>query len=167
MDCGLDVEKIFEVLKGKKLQYICRSCELVDMGFGALYERENHRGRKVTVATYTLHLFGPFRITNLTGTIVGSADLFIPSDNSNRVVDLDIKNSTMFDLRLEENKKLLKDEYVTDVTINDYGDIFIKLSNICISVFVAYSTDDESWRFFETGVNKEHLVRTGKKFELC
>ena len=37
--------------EGEKLQYIVRSCELIDFGFGELFRRKNSRGYEREVAS--------------------------------------------------------------------------------------------------------------------
>ena len=160
-----DVKSFVDILIGKKLQYICRSCDMIDIGFGDLHKKKDNKNKERIVTAYSLHLFCPFRITDTTGVILGSQDLFISSESNESVVDLGVKNSTLFDIKLEDVKEQLKNEYVKDINVNEYGDISIALFNHTISIFVDGATDFESWRFLKPNVNKPHLIKIGNKFE--
>ena len=75
-------------LTGKRLRYITRSCELVDLGLGDIITRRNRFGNDTKVATLSLHLQCPFRITRQSGILIGSDDLFVSSSSAGNVVDL-------------------------------------------------------------------------------
>lgn len=162
---ALTATKACSALVGKELQYIYRSCDLIEIGFGDLFRRKNSRGTELTVATYSLHVQCPFRISDETTILVGSNDLFTPSNNNDIAVDLAVQNSSLFDLKICELDKYLKGHCVTSVTINKFGDLEVQLSNIRITMLSTTSTDDELWRFFETNAGKAHLVATGSGFE--
>lgn len=160
-----DLSKIF-VLKNKKLQYIKRSCDLIQIGFGDLIKIKTRKGEEHFIARYSLHIQCPFRITAKEKLILGYNDLFVSSNNITEAVDLNINSGTIFDLRLRENEYMFSNEYVVDVSINKLGDLTILLSNICLSVFVDSSTEYEQWRFFEARTNNEHIIATGNGLEI-
>ncbi len=146
-------------LKNQKMQYIKRSCDLVDIGFGDLLKRKNRKNEEVLVARYSLHIQCPFKILYNQKMLTEHTDLYVSSANVYETVDIGQKNCTLFDQRLQEYTNELSDEYVVDVSINQIGNITISLSNITIFVFIDSTTKEEQWRFFETGTNKEHLIR--------
>ncbi len=145
-------------LKNKKMQYIKRSCDLVDIGFGDLVKRKNRKNEDVLVARYSLHIQCPFKILYKQKMLTEYNDLYVSSANAYEMVDVGQKNCTLFDKRLQEYTNELCDEYVVGVLTNQIGDITISLSNITIFVSVDSATKEEQWRFFETGSNKEHLI---------
>ena len=160
------IVRFFENIIGERLQYICRTCDLLDIGFGDLVYKSNARGEEITVPTYALHVQCPFRITNANGIIIGSDDLFISLSEKKNDVDLSQKNVCILDCRLACYEHLIKNEIVNKVEINKHGDLNIYLSSCVISVFATSSTETESWRFFKTGKKGWHLVKNGIFFEI-
>lgn len=158
--------KSLNILIGKKVQSICRTCDLIDIGFGELVYKYNARGKEIVVPTYALHLQCPFRISNANGIITGSDDLFVSSSEIENAVDLSKKNVCVLDYQLARNESIIKNGIVNNIEISKYGDLNIYLSDYVISIFPASSTDGESWRFFRTGKEDKHLIRKGKSFEI-
>ena len=153
------------MLINQKFQYIGRTCEIIYLGFGDTFIRENSKGEKREIAKYSIHIQCPFRIYNKHGIILGTDDLYIPANNNEIHVDLDKQNSTNFDYFLEKiNKQLLENEYVRNINIQINGDLFIIMQNFTFSLFIA-SFDHEAWRLFETNTEKEHLVISGNKID--
>ena len=152
-------------LTGKRLRYITRSCELVDLGLGDIITRRNRFGNDTKVATLSLHLQCPFRITRQSGILIGSDDLFVSSSSAGNVVDLGMQNTCVFDDKLELLHELFTDESVVRVSVNSCGDLSLQLTTLNISVFCTGSTENEMWRFFETGTDKPHIIRTGIGFD--
>lgn len=152
-------------LTGKRLRYITRSCELVDLGLGDIITRRNRFGNDTKVATLSLHLQCPFRITRQSGILIGSDDLFVSSSSAGNVVDLGMQNTCVFDDKLELLNELFTDESVVRVSVNSCGDLSLQLTTLNISAFCTGSTENEMWRFFETGTDKPHIIRTGIGFD--
>lgn len=150
-----------EMLLNKKLQYIGRTCELVWFGFGNLVERTDSKGRVNLVASYALHLQCPFRVADDNGILVGYNDLFVSSEDICAAVDLDERDCTMFDKKVDNLKQLIENEYVKDVSVNKYGDLSVQLSNLTLNVFVANSIGEEAWRFFKLS-DEYHIVVEGR-----
>lgn len=162
----MDIQKELEVLVGKKIKYIYRSCDLIDIGFGELKHRQNASGKDVVVPTYALHIQCPFRISSVNGIITGSDDLFVSLSDPESVVDLSCKTVCVLDERLECIANKIKDEVVDRIVINEYGDLYLYFSDYSIAVFSANSMEMESWRFIELGNNGKHIIRTGIGFEI-
>ena len=164
MVAKLDAKERLDELKGQKLSYLCRSCDLFDIGFGKSHERELLSGKKITTASYAIHVQCPFRITNQNNVIMSYDDMFVPLDDSIGTVDVGLKNTTLLDSKLRAFFSQYPNEYVLDVALGDYGDLTIFMSNICISLVVTRFDKDEAWRFFKPGSEEEHLVTTGRNF---
>lgn len=161
----LSAMKLCAELKGKKIQYIIRSLNLVDIGFGSLFERVSISGKPYTVASFALHIQCPFRLIYQNRIIAGSEDMYICSCDED-ATDLNVNKNSLFDHKIHEIQESFKDEYVTDIKVNVFGDLEIICSNLSIFVFVSSSADCEAWRFFEVDKNTRHLVISGNKFEL-
>lgn len=166
----MEIEQIKNHLRralvGEKLQYIVRSCELIDFGFGELFRRKNSRGYEREVASYALHLLCPFRIAMEGRCLTGSEDLYKNASPSNGAVDLGVQDSCVFDKKLERIRHFLTEETVTEVTITEDGDIDLQLTTLRITAFCTGSDEDEMWRFFEVGTGSPHIVRNGCGYEL-
>ncbi len=61
----------------KRLQYICRSCDLVDFGFGEVFQRKDYKGKERNCTEYALHVQCAFRISEEKNLLLGQDDLFI------------------------------------------------------------------------------------------
>lgn len=161
-----NIKNDLEMLKGKKLSYIGRSCELIQIGFGEMRTEISLTQKKKRISQYALHIQCPFRITKNDKILFGYSDLFISSDDLNPIVDLDKQNSTKFDFKANENNLNLMNQTVLDVKVTQFGDIIITLDDIIISTFICETSGGEAWRFFETRKNKEHIVATCDGIEL-
>lgn len=160
----IDAIKKCAVLRWKKIQYISRSLDLIDIGFGDMHKKVGRNGKMRNFATYAIHIQCPFRVINQNEILTGSEDLYISSIDES-YIDLNDDSISLFDDIIGRNINILKKERVTDIKINEFGDLEIKCQNIRILVFVAGTTDCEAWRFFEVGKDDSHLVVSGKGFE--
>lgn len=160
MDNILNAVEMCKKLNGQKMQYIGRCLDLVWIGFGDLFERKS-RGRTEKVARYSLHIQCPFRVENKNNIFVGSHDLFIPASAEDTVVDLNKRESTMFDSKINLFNEKFNNETIANIELSGCGDLKIYLTNINITVFVDSSDDTEAWRLFRTNSEDEHLVVYG------
>lgn len=156
-----DARFCLQEIVGKKLLYIDRCCELVNIGFGDLIERENRNNEIYFVGSSVFHVLSPFRIMQNNSIILGSSDLYISNSQNNLNVDLGKTDSCRLDSILNKQKNFLKNEYVESININEFGDLVIDLQNLTISIFNTNSNDDEAWRFFHPNTEKQHLVVYG------
>ena len=146
-----------EVLCNKKLQYITRSLDLICLGFGELTEEIGRNENVRFIAEYGLHVQCPFRICHNNSIILSSADLYISNIDENADVNLDEKNTCAFDMK---SLKILDDfpeQYVTSIELSSLNDLQIKTQGIVITLFLC-DTTQESWRFFSTNSDEEHIV---------
>ena len=146
-------ENMLQNICGKQVSYVGRSCELVEISFKDAAEMDPHKVND----EYVFHLQCPFRVFKSGKIIVGSDDLAY-SASGDDFVDLDKRNSCVFDERCDLLDKEFMSEYVKAVKLNRIGDIHIELTSVMIDIFVAMSTEDESWRFFKLNPDSEHLV---------
>lgn len=160
----IDARKKCTVLKGKRIQYINRCLNLIDIGFGDVHKKMDRNGKLRNVASYAIHIQCPFRISNRDKILTGSEDFYVSSSEGN-YIDLDDRGRSVFDDIIDQNSTLLKKETVINIEINKFGDLLVECQNICISVFVTGMNDCEAWRFFEIGKGEKHLVVSGKGFE--
>jgi len=153
-------------LLDKKLQYICRSCDLIDIGFGDLVKKTRKDGKDVIVPSYAIHIQSPFRVTDKNGIIVGSDDLYFSIENT---LEEDIlqKETTLFDQRVKNLLSIYDNEIVKGIFINNTLDVKIELTNITIEIFSTSTNDGEMWRYLQPYCDDtEHLVATGLGIEL-
>ena len=159
-------QKMLQELVGKKIIYICRCLDLIDIGFGKTVNENKMCKNGVLLSSHVLHLQCPFRINCLENVTISSGDLYVSIDETKKYVDLGEKNCSLFDFKLEQNKFAIIDNIVENVVLNDYGDMNIYLSNGSISVFSDASAGEESWRFMIMGDKGKHLIRTDNRYEI-
>ncbi len=157
-----DIKTFLNNLKNKKINYICRSCNLVDIGFGENIWGVDVRGNSRTVPEYAIHIQCPFRFKNEHRILLGSDDLYI-SNNEDCFVDLGEKDTSLFDDKIEIMKSELVDQVVEDVVVNNIGDLEIVLANFSISVFVTCSDENEQENYRILEFNDANCMKdTGK-----
>lgn len=146
---------------GEKLQYVRRSCDLIDVGIGELFPKKSRTGEIIKVAKFAINSQCSFRIISKDNIEVGSDDLLFSIDyeeNNN----LSFNKTTVFDRRTSGLLKMFDNEYVSNIKVNKYGDLTIYLTNIQIELFVNCSGENEAWRFFEVNSGQNHLVIRGE-----
>jgi len=160
----LRATEICKAIVGEKLQHIHRSLDLISIGFGDVTQTINRRGESVSKAMYYIHIQCPFRFVNSTGVVVGDCNLFEPFTGHD-AVDLNEKNTSLFDSIVSKKNDELCGGTVLDVKVNERGDITIELTNVCIEVFVTANTDTEEWRFFRSGLVGLDVIVCGTGFD--
>ena len=161
-----NVNRMFSIINGQKLQYINRTCDMVCIGFGDIFSRKNARGQFVNCASYALHLQCPFRIIKHDRVVVGSDDLFLSLSPENEAVDLSTKDSTQFDYKIKKLFQINNDIYVCKSKVTAIGDVELSCNLFDIQVLNVNSNGDESWRFFRVNSQERHLVATGLGIDL-
>ena len=165
-----EIEKKLSVLKNKSFRYIGRAGDLAWLGFGKDVIAKNYKGEERIVAQYSLHIQCPFRISCDGKKILGSGDMYEPNSSTPWTEKLDWNEIgiSLYDeitllLTQELERNIIE---VADIKTNAMGDVQIYLSNdYLIEVFTSSTSEIEEWRFFETGVEKDHFVITGVGIE--
>ncbi len=159
-----DITLLLSLLKKQKLNYICHTCEIVDIGFGENILGLDHRGRESTKPRYAIHIQCPFDFRCDDQILFCYDDLLSPIDNYSGGNIFDGKNS-LFDKKIIKHKEFLSNQVVEDVLINEYGEIKIILTSSVINVYNASTSDDEDefWRFIEFK-NVNPFLDKGKHF---
>ena len=155
------------VLVGMPFKSIGRVGDLVWLGFGEYVSHTNLKGNTVTTSKYAIHIQCAFRIINPTQIILSNLDIYTENSKTAWSEDFnwDVSGANLFDERAKELMEIISEDNICVVAVmaNECGDLQIILSNKCIiEVFVNLSSNDECWRFFETGTEKEHFVVTGQ-----
>lgn len=145
------------VLVGKKLQSITRTCELVCFGFEKISTIKKYDKKEARFSEYVLHNQCPFRITYKNQILLGSSDLYMSSQTDTLTVDLDKQNVCCFDNKSQDILTKFNDEYITKISLGMFNDLEIKTTNLKITFFVC-DTEYESWRFFKKTVKSGILL---------
>ena len=142
----------FQLLLGlllhQKLQYIERTLNLVCLGFGKLLERKDRHSVTDEIAEYSIHIQCPFRILLNNKIVLGSDDLFLSQFPDIESVDLNIKDSCLFDYKSKSLIQKFNNEIIIGVDMNKQNDLILYTSNLTIQLFVC-NNQFESWRFFK------------------
>jgi hypothetical protein len=155
-----------KLIEGKQLQKIGRAVDLIWLAIGEM--RECMIANKVRLrSTYAIHITCACRVIAANHKILFTGDdkycpnPELPYEN----FDWDIQDNNLFDYKAK-NWFLSNDPiYIEFIDISKFGDLKILFSNKNIlETFVSYS-EEESWRFFEPGMDKKHLVANGNTIE--
>lgn len=175
------LEKI-SILNNQRLNYVHRAGTMATLGFGEIVKNKvsskNDKGeviaKEVYVSKYALHIDCSFRISHSNEIILTGNDIFRPnsklaelSSKENEEFDWDMVGNNAFDeITVSYFSDIKAELTVKSISVNEFGDLSIKLSNdFCLDIFVDVSEDEECWRLFEVGnSDKKHLVVTGKGY---
>jgi hypothetical protein len=148
-----DIKNVFRDLIGLKLTRMTRAADIECIYFGTKYLK--HRdGNVYNFGELNFHMQCPWRFTNKSNILVGSADLFYPVDENapwEENFDYDNPNGNLRDIRIDN---LLKeyDLIVQDAKLDSLGGFEITFNDdIVFSAFPNNSdiTDDEFWRILD------------------
>jgi hypothetical protein len=121
---------------------------------------------------FALHLQTGFRMIIDDGIFFTGADIFQPSGALENSYDFDYQEfqwDEQGNNRYDEKVSLFRDRYalrlqVTDASLNQFGDLFIALTeSVKLEVYITQSKE-ECWRFFKRHTD-DHLVMTGSGLE--
>ena len=171
------------VLIGLPTRAMFRSVDMLCLSFGDLIEVEREdfyrrkdgklarrkKRTKVLVGKYSLHFQCFYRIVAGTEMVLAKEDRFQPSSKiASEDHDSFFENSKYTKRGnnvLDENIALLQeggldDFVVKGITVNRLGDLKITFTNgFRLESMSDWTTDDECWRFFESGqLDAPHLV---------
>lgn len=153
-------EKIFNqlnFLQGLKIQNIGRTLDMVNIGFGEPIVRKKKNDEEVILGEFALHVQCPFRIIHDNNIVLGYTDLFIPDEETNILVDLNKRNTNIFDSKVKCLELELKKETVKNIYLTPVNDLVIETANFTIEILVC-DQSSESWRFFCIADNSPHIV---------
>ena len=157
-------------LKNKRVRYIGRAGNLLWIGIGEDVSNIDYKGRKRVFAKFSLHIQCPFRILLNTKIIIGNNDIYEPNTEKIPLENFNWESygDSLFDKQLEKiaSELYTNDVKVIDINLSLIGDLQIILSNnLCIETFINGTSNSEMWRFFETGTDLPHFVKTGINIE--
>ena len=156
--CTEEILKKLNVLMSEEFQCFGRTLDLIELGFSELSEKKDRHGKKYKLARFVFHIQCPFRVIRDNSIVLSTEDLFLPfSPKKHEEADLNKKNSTLFDSKANCLTTLMKGEKIIDIKLNSQNDLTIRMENTIIDLFI-YSTDSESWRFFDTTDDSPHIV---------
>lgn len=143
-----EIQLLLGLLLHQKLQYIERTLNLVCLGFGKLLERKDRHGLTDEIAEYSIHVQCPFRILFNNKIVLGSDDLFLSQSADIDNVDLNKKDSCLFDCKSKSLIQKFNNEIIIGVDMNKQNDLILYTDNLTIQLFVC-NNQFESWRFFK------------------
>ncbi|MGI5897407.1 MAG: hypothetical protein ACOX6U_10745 [Oscillospiraceae bacterium] len=130
-------------------------------------------GFHVGDSEYALHLQTAFRIRTNEKILIANLDMFEPTETLKNspsfdwdTFDWDVQGFNRYDEWVKQFKKENEGRLtIQKVTVSNFGDLLIELSqNVFIEVF-QNTAAEECWRFFERNSKNDHLVVTGQGIE--
>lgn len=163
---NIDLAAELKKITGLPFRNAGRACDIVWFGFGNIIKKKDRRtGGVRDVAEYVFHVQCAWRITDFHKIIVGSADKYIPSSKIevNSDFDWDVQGANRCDEQLKNLFSNLETELIVkNVAVDRLGSIRVFFTDeVILEIIPDSSTDIESWRFFQNGADKEHLVVNG------
>lgn len=157
------IQSATQVLCGLALWTCRRTANLVSFHFGSKERTNTFRGESVVVGQYALHVQCAWRIASAEKIVVGSGDLYHPSDS------IGPENPDNFDwtrgpsrcdqllglLFKGENRQFM----VRVVDVGDAGSLRIMMDkDLSLDVFPNESLVDEYWRLLRPSSEEAHFV---------
>lgn len=150
------------VLIGKKLNYIGRAAEMLDIGFGDDVEYMDLNGEMRMVARFVMHIQTPWRLAKNSELILGSYDFYVSKPGiTTEEFESEMFGNSMFDSIADElnSQVRLKPITIEQIYSNDMGDVTLLFDDDTqFEVFINSSIEMEFWRFFKMDDNSEHFV---------
>ena len=155
------VERVLAPLAGLRFWGVSRERDLLLLQFG---EPRGVDGR--VVGAYSLHVACAWRIANSTTILVGSADLFTPSDPDAdlETFDWDLDGASWWDVRMKELSKVLETPTLVSTFMADsYGGVRIVCTGgIEVELFPNSSpaphVETEFWRLVRGGHTDDYVL---------
>ena len=150
-------------LIGKRLNYIGRAANMLDIGFGEDVEFTGLLNKeKRIVSQFVLHVQSSWRIVKQEVIILAHKDFYNAKDEfASEQFQNDLLGNSQFDIRSQLLNNLLQKEplFISQIIAKDIGDITIHFnSDYRLEVFIDVSGTEESWRFFRMDDDSRHLV---------
>jgi len=160
-----EITKRLSVLAGLEVSGVNRVADMLTLQFGPLVPRVSRRGITKLLGTWALHIQCPWRI-ECAGTIyVGKSDLCEQGSESNEIVKLaDDRIKVLFDgasRAVGATSSGGGGIVVLDVRGDEFGGVWITLSEKFRLVIFPDGTTSEAWRFFSSASDEKHLVVEG------
>jgi len=164
------IQKALDVLIGEPLWSSGRAADLEWFHFGQRRTVKGLRGEPKEVGAHALHVQCAWRIRQGDEVVVGSSDLYVPSEESDTQsdnFDWQVLGSSRRDKRIAE---LFQNEtrqfLVQQVQVGDAGSFTIILDGAyALDVFPDDSLSDEHWRIFRPSSDAPHFIVSGKGLE--
>ena len=166
-----ELHEYINIILNKPIQAIGRSANMLWLGIGAPVKVKIRYGEEVEENEIALHVQSTWRIISNDGRkiILGSYDFYMPGRKleSSEDFEWDVKGNNLFDRKAEVWLENIRPIYIKSYKVNRLGDLILLLSNgERIEIYSNASAESESWRLFEVGSEKAHLVMNGTKFTL-
>lgn len=146
---------------GKQLLDVGRASDMLWLAMGEIIVVNDYKGNKTEKSSLALHVQCPWRLVNQKekSIFIASYDIYEVDEE----LDWDVQGNNLFDQKIREWKNVDDSVYISNVCVNNIGDLEISISNDYVfQIFVNTSTEEECWRFFECNTGKAHFLMTGK-----
>lgn len=154
-------------IEGKQLQDIGRAIDIIWLAIGENIERMIANKMRLR-STYAIHLSCACRLIGADREILFAGDdkyCPIQKEPYDENFNWDVQGNNLFDHKAKNWFLSNKPIFISSVEMSRLGDLKIFFGNgHLLEAFVSYS-EEESWRFFEPGVNVPHLVVSGNNIE--
>jgi hypothetical protein len=154
------------VLVGLEVSGVNRAADMLTLQFGPIVSWVSPRGSAKLVGTWALHIQCPWRIESAGVFLAGKSDLYEPGSESNESITLmGEKISVLFErasgIAVDATLLSRNPIVVQRVRADEFGGVWITLSEgFCLVIFPD-GTRCEARRFFSSASNEAHLVVEG------
>jgi hypothetical protein len=161
----IKIEAFIRDLIGQTLTETSRASNMECLKFG-IKLREDRNGKKFNVGLFAIHLQCPWRITKENKILIGSADLFEPSNPKTKNFNWETKNlrDKKLSLLITQNISII------EIRIDQFGGFGLEFNDgTKMSVFPDCTAKDnrEYWRIIDNRKTKtKHFVSWSDGFEI-
>lgn len=158
---------IENILRGKPLSLIRRTCGMLIVHFGSLSLSADYN-----VGEVALHIQTYWRLLKSNALYTGEGDQRSPAPDDSKTCSLQPdRRATYLDYTLQrlfgcadpEHHAIFmpNSPYIVDCVQFDLGSIKIDFNHEELSIEVFACGNEENWRLFESGLDKNHIVNEG------
>ena len=147
---------ILHKLVGAPLRYMTQTLDLFCFGLGENITYTNLLGNKRDVAKYALHVQCPFSIKE--------NNKYILPSNWEQYMSNKHQINTYYEYIHTVVENVLYSRVIKLIELRDNNNLKISFQNSILEIYP--NGKEESWRLFEPGQNKSHLVASNEWIEL-
>jgi len=163
IDTKTEITKRLSVLAGLEVSGVSRAADMLTLQFGPLAPRVSRRGVTKLLGAWALHIQCPWRIESAGTIYAGKSDLSEQGNESTETAKLMYdKVTALFDGASKAAGATSPGGVVVlAVRADEFGGVWITLSEGFRLVIFPDGTKSEAWRFFSSESNEKHLVVEG------
>lgn len=164
IDTKTEITRRLSVLAGLEVSGVSRAADMLTLQFGPLAPRVSRRGVTKLLGTWALHIQCPWRIESGGTIYAGKSDLCEQGNESTETAKLMYdKVAAVFDGASRATGVTSPSGVVVVLAVraDEFGGLWITLSEGFRIVIFPDGTKSEAWRFFSSESNEKHLVVEG------